>query len=548
MKEFAVIIPAIKKNVAFPDDLVKRLGGVTLIQRAINKAKELAADDDIYVVTDSEEICLICKRNGINFTYREGVRLKTQDIIHELRYFLLKIYTKYNNLIFIYAYTPTVKWPTIKAAYEYFLRKHGEILVSVMQIKHRIYRVDNSNLIELISLDNSDELLVEVKSFLIAKADLINKRKSKINSIKYVLDENTVEIKNYQDWWICEKIFRRKRIIFRVIGYPEVGMGHIYRSLALAHEITDHEIIFACDEKSRLAVNQIAGRDYQVTVHPAQVLDEEILRFRPDLVINDILDTSADYIRRLKERGCKVVNFEDLGSGATLADLTINELYDEPVIPGSHIKWGHQYFFLRDEFIDAKPRLFQDPVKTILFTFGGTDTANLTMQSLKSVVDICRERHLSIYVVGGAGYAYKNELADYIDSLGYDQIQFTFATGVISGIMEQTDVAICSNGRTVYELAHMNIPSLVIAHHEREANHVLACEENGFINLGVYQPSTFPEILRYHLVRLLTERDYRKKLYERTKGLNFLKNKTKVLSFIEELLGSESDQPRDIER
>jgi spore coat polysaccharide biosynthesis predicted glycosyltransferase SpsG/CMP-N-acetylneuraminic acid synthetase len=541
MREFAVIIPAIKKNVAFPNDLVKRLGGVTLIQRAINKAKGLAADDDIYVVTDSEEICLICKRNGINFTYREGARLKTQDIIHELRYFLLRIYNKYNNLIFVYAYTPTVNSLTIKDAYEYFLKEQGEILVSVMEIKHRIYTAENSNLIELISLYNSDKLLVEVKSFLIAKADLINKRKSQIKFIKYALDENTVEIKNYQDWWICEKLFRRKKIIFRVIGYSEVGMGHIYRSLALAHEITDHEITFACDEKSRLAVNQIAGMDYQVMVYPAQVLEEEILRFRPDMVINDILDTSSDYVRRLKEGGCKVVNFEDLGRGAALADLTINELYDKPVIPGSHIRWGHQYFFLREEFIDAKPRLFHDPVKTILFTFGGTDAANLTMQSLRSVADICRERNLSIYVVGGPGYAYKNELANYIDSLGYNQIQFTFATGVISGIMEQTDLAICSNGRTVYELGHMNIPSLVIAHHEREANHVLACEENGFINLGVYQPSTLPELLRHHLVRLLTERDFRKKLYDRTKRLNFLKNKSKVLSLLGELLSSEPD-------
>jgi spore coat polysaccharide biosynthesis predicted glycosyltransferase SpsG len=286
-------------------------------------------------------------------------------------------------------------------------------------------------------------------------------------------------------------------------------------------------------------VNQIAGMDYHVAVHPAQVLEEKILQIRPNLVINDILDTSADYILRLKESGCKVVNFEDLGSGAALADLTINELSDEPMIAAGNIRWGHQFFFLRDEFIDASPRLFHDPVETILFTFGGTDTTNLTMQSLDAVADICREMDLSIYVVTGAGYAHKNELAAYIDRLGYGKIKFTFATGVMSGIMEQTDVAICSNGRTIYELAHLNIPSIVIAHHEREATHALASEENGFINLGVYRPSTFPELLRHHLRKLLTERDFRKKLYDRTKRFNFLKNKPKVLSLIEALLSSD---------
>ena len=39
----AVIIPAVKKNVAFYDDLIKKMAGQSLIERAINKAKEIGA-------------------------------------------------------------------------------------------------------------------------------------------------------------------------------------------------------------------------------------------------------------------------------------------------------------------------------------------------------------------------------------------------------------------------------------------------------------------------------------------------------------------------
>jgi spore coat polysaccharide biosynthesis predicted glycosyltransferase SpsG len=539
MKEFAIIIPAIKKNVAFPDDLVKRLHGTSLIQRTIYKAKELTSDDNIYVITDSEEIGLISTRNKINYFYKQDLRLRGYNIIHDFRHFLLKIYKQYDNLIFIHAYTPTVGSATIKDAYDYFKKIKSNLVISVMQVNHRVFNSENSVFLELISSDKSDKFLLEVKAFLITKSDLIVDSNANIKINKYILDENTVEINSYQDWWICEKLFRRKRIVFRVIGYPEVGMGHICRSLALAHDITDHEIIFICDEKSRLAVSQIAGLDYYVAVCPAQDLEEEILELQPDIVINDILDTSVDYILKLKEHGCKVVNFEDLGSGAALADLTFNELFDEPVIPGRNIKWGHQYFFLRDEFIGAKPRIFQEPVQTILITFGGTDPTNLTMQTLESVADICRKRDLMIYVVTGAGFAYKNELAAFIDRLDYDKIEFTFATGMMSGIMEQTDVAICSNGRTLYELAHMNIPSLVIAHHEREATHAMAQRKNGFVNLGVYLPNKFPELVRRNLEMLLADRGLRKKLYDRTKRFDFLRNKTKVLSLIDELLSGE---------
>ena len=52
-----VLIPALKKTVAFQDDLVKKLNGISLVQRAINKAIELEVDKkDIHLLTDSEEI------------------------------------------------------------------------------------------------------------------------------------------------------------------------------------------------------------------------------------------------------------------------------------------------------------------------------------------------------------------------------------------------------------------------------------------------------------------------------------------------------------
>ena len=50
----AIIIPAIKKNVAFTDDLVKKLAGTSLVQRAIDKAKRIVPREHIYIVTDSE--------------------------------------------------------------------------------------------------------------------------------------------------------------------------------------------------------------------------------------------------------------------------------------------------------------------------------------------------------------------------------------------------------------------------------------------------------------------------------------------------------------
>ena len=126
----------------------------------------------------------------------------------------------------------------------------------------------------------------------------------------FVIDEErSIEIENYQDWWICEKVLQRKRIIFNVIGSLKIGMGHIYHSLALAHEITDHEVIFVCDERYEIAVATITSTDYKVIT--TKNITKTMLELKPDLVINDILNTDLRYIKTLKENNIKIVNFED---------------------------------------------------------------------------------------------------------------------------------------------------------------------------------------------------------------------------------------------
>ena len=51
MEKRCIIIPAIKKNAVIPDQLVKKLAGVTLIERAIETARAVAQGKDIYVLT-----------------------------------------------------------------------------------------------------------------------------------------------------------------------------------------------------------------------------------------------------------------------------------------------------------------------------------------------------------------------------------------------------------------------------------------------------------------------------------------------------------------
>ena len=105
-----IVIPAIKKNAVIPDQLVKRLAGVTLIQRAIDTARGVVPAHDVVVVTDSQEISLICERNGVRVHYNAGLRFTSLDIITEMKSILRELGNDYGHIIIYRASCPLLTW------------------------------------------------------------------------------------------------------------------------------------------------------------------------------------------------------------------------------------------------------------------------------------------------------------------------------------------------------------------------------------------------------------------------------------------------------
>lgn len=532
MQNLLVVIPAIKKNAVIPDQLIKKLDGITLIQRAIDLTKQIVSSKNILVITDSQEISLIAARNDLLFYYDSKLKLNSEDIINDLLPILQKHSNSFSNILIYRANTPLIDKDVIFDAYKKFLANQDKTIISVKEDYKNIYKLNNNRL-ELLQDIKNEAIFEEVKSFIFLSFNsLANKN---FNNDFYVLPhDKSIEIESYQDWWVCEKILKQKRIVFAVVGSIELGMGHIYHSLSLAHEITDHEVLFVCDEKYKIAVSQIAATDYRVIATDNPL--ETILELKPSLVINDILNTDEEYVLSLKENGIAVVNFEDLGSGTKHADLVINEIYEEALLDGEQYLWGHRFITLRDEFENALPHEFTKTIDSILITCGGTDQNNATMFSLLQVIDICKKQNIKIYIVCGAGYLYKNELEEYVNKCGYKNMEVTYASGVISKIMEKTQIAIASNGRTVYELADMNIPAIIISHHEREATHGFAKLENGFIHLGVFTEISSSDALKNTFLKLIEDYSYRQLLFLNVRKFSFRENKKTIVKMLMDLI------------
>lgn len=561
-----IVIPAIKKNAVIPDQLVKRLAGVTLIQRAIDTARSVAEAADIVVVTDSQEIALVCERNGVRHHYNASLRFTSLDIVRELRGVLEELAATYPYLVIYRASCPLLTGHDIDDAFDRFRSEGADVLVTVKSIRQRVWEKRDGSLDAILADEGPDdraegdsdadagstpggsgghaspsrEVYVESKALVMLRASALAPGATP-RVMPYFLNDRAIEINSYQDWWLCEKLLERRHIVFVVAGYPAIGMGHVFRALMLAHEISDHKITFLCTRDSELAVKNIAARDYRTYIQQtddlasglAPGLAHDVLRLAPDLVVNDILDTDAEYMLRLKAAGVRTVNFEDEGPGAAHADLVVNALYEEKH-EDPRLLYGHRYFCLRDEFIAGERNPFRPQPQRVLVTFGGTDHSDFTRRTLDVIEPLCRERGIAISIVAGPGYAHREAMQAHVEALNSPLVEFTHATNVMSRKMEGADIAICSAGRTVYELAHMRVPAIVMAHHEREARHTFARARNGFAYLGVMHP--FREgALRRAFTRMLDE-GFRRTLHQRMQRLDFTRNKAGVVARIGALL------------
>jgi len=529
-------VQALNSGSVFPDDLVRKIDGKSLTQRVIENAKKFdISSQDIHVHTNSEEVALNAERAGAIAIYESDQFSEQKEAVSRAFEYCKNIVSTEDVLLKLSPYSPLLEVQTLKDALAKLLDTGADVIIGTID-RPVSEVIENHTTIDLeFQLASSVTSKAKSDAFSMIRGCCFGSNNSDCLRLDTISIKNEfTDIRNSQDWWVCEKHLQRKRVIFRVIGNDQVGMGHIYRSLTLAHELIDHEIIFVADLESKQAVKDLVNRDYRIEVFDRYRIVDNIVNLKPDLVINDILNTSRGDVLKLQSVGTRVINFEDLGDGAPLANTTINELYDFPTVPGENIRWGSNYYFVRDEFVDAQPCEYSNIPKGLLLVFGGTDPNDLTRAMLLTINHICLERSIPIHVVTGPGYRSFNRLVTLVETM--DGVSLTHVTGVISKIMEKVSIAITSNGRTVYEMAHMNIPAIVIPQHDRERTHTFATLENGFVALETYKKGHTEDIVAAELIKILDNHKYRKSLFDRTVRHRFSENKFKVVELVKDAL------------
>lgn len=489
-----IVIPARGGSKGIPKKNIRLMLNQPLISYCISNALQSAFSSDVVVSTDDEEIARISKHYGAHIIMRPS-ELASDSIpldpvvyhaVHEME--KQKDY-RYDVVITMQPTSPLLKRETLDTAIRYFLDHDFDTVLSGINKPHLSWTERDGEIVPVyekrLNRQYLPKNLMETGAFFISKRTFIEKDNrfgTKI-SVFEIGENEAIDIDTPQDWWIAEKELSKKNILIRVEGYSEIGLGHIYRGLLIAYHLIDHNIRFLVSEKSDLGIKKIESSHFPYAViQNEQDVVKEIKNFKCDIIVNDMLDTDEKYVQLLKSSGVRVVNFEDLGQGARLADAVINDLYEKKNQLEHHY-WGCNYYCIRDEFLLAKPSGFREKVEEVLVIFGGTDPCNLT-KKLFDVIQKIENDKIHYTFILGMGYKNANALIEDSKS-NHLNVEIIQDVKLMTEYMSKADIAISSQGRTMFELASMGVPSILLAQNKREQHHEFGYMSNGFINLGL---------------------------------------------------------------
>jgi len=342
-----------------------------------------------------------------------------------------------------------------------------------------------------------------------------------------------------------------KNLIIRADATTRIGTGHIMRCIALAQAWQDRggDVTFLshCDSKALRQRIIDEGFDFIPIEKPCP--DPNDLSFTLDMLSAISHQPSAaspwlaldgyhftpDYQKAIRDNGYRLLVIDDMAHlDHYYADILLNQNIHASSLHYSCDRdtvklLGCEYVLLRREFLKYKDwkRKIPEKAKKIMVTLGGTDPDNVTLKVIRALNNL-GDQDLEVKVV--AGSANPN-----IDTLKKEFHLSPFTFHLLPGVsnmpelMVWADIAISAGGTTVWELAFMGVPNLVIvtADNQRpiaEQLHRLGAA----VSLGWHENISTIEI-EQGVTKLLTTRGDRTEMVRRAQEVVDGEGATRVL-------------------
>lgn len=264
--------------------------------------------------------------------------------------------------------------------------------------------------------------------------------------------------------------------IFRTDASVAQGLGHFMRCRALAAGwmARGGHVTFATTETPGDLLESIRKDGFEVRVGPSGTsVETELAWFvswlkemdRP-VIFLDGYDFDLKYQHEVGPWARCLVCLDDVPGRRFECDVVLNqnlgvaaEDYDALVMASTTVLLGPQYALLRAEFrehagsyrVAAKPR-------RVLVTLGGSDGADHTARVLGELAPLAE---VEMDVVLGPMYSHGNPISR-VRGLDPGRIHIHHGVGCFLDLAAHADLAVTAGGSTVWELACLGIPMVVL--------------------------------------------------------------------------------------
>ena len=196
--------------------------------------------------------------------------------------------------------------------------------------------------------------------------------------------------------------------------------------------------------------------------------------FQASWIVVDHYELEATWESIARPAGVKLLVLDDLANRVHEADVLVDQNlgrtaddYRELVPPSCELLTGSRYALLRQEFLAHRQtsltRRRSGPLSSVLISFGGADSDNVTGRILDLFIQHGLQRSIqSVVVVLGSQSAWKEQTTELMAEFGA-RGRLLCGVNNMAEIMSAADLSIGGGGSTAWERCCLGLPSLLIA-------------------------------------------------------------------------------------
>jgi spore coat polysaccharide biosynthesis protein SpsF len=209
----------------------------------------------------------------------------------------------------------------------------------------------------------------------------------------------------------------------------------------------------------------------------------------------------------------------------TLDDLEVTEQYKHVIVSVMNddretpegFYGGPDFAILRSHF-QGRAKELRPETKLVLLTFGGSDPLGLTLLAAEALRDL--PERIELVAVAGPAFSRPTALEELQRALPRKLTVIHEAAGShIAELMQDADVVCCSGGMSVYEIAALGTPGIVLAQNAKEEERMRAFARNGTIEYLGLGTEVSPARLREAVLALLGDVARRRAMSARGQAL-----------------------------